>query len=104
MFAEDGLYYGLVAVDLALRISWVYKLSADLRHARWFVLVMTLLEVGRRFLWTFVRLENELRKIEGRSAGLGPLIPTRHGSSRDRRTAGKLHTLEERLTAIAQEA
>jgi hypothetical protein len=77
MFQADELYYGLIAIDLVLRISWVYKLSAEMRHMRWFVMVMTLLEVVRRGLWSFVRIENELRKVQSKQPALGALIPYR---------------------------
>eukprot|EP00892_Ulva_mutabilis_P010445 jgi/Ulvmu1/7773/UM004_0002.1 len=75
MFQNSALYFTLIGVNLVLRISWTYKLNSDLRNMKWFVLVMTLLEVFRRFLWSFVRIENELRKIEGKQPALGPLIP-----------------------------
>ena len=75
MFKSDSVYYALIAVNLALRISWTYKLSAHLRHLKWFVFAMTALEILRRFLWSFVRIENELRKISNRRPGLAPLIP-----------------------------
>lgn len=52
---------------------------------KWFVLLMTLLEVFRRFLWAFVRVENELRKIEGKQPALGPLIPHQQQLSRDKK-------------------
>lgn len=94
MFQMDALYYGLIAVDLVLRISWVYKLSAEMRHMRWFVMFMTLLEVVRRWLWAFVRIENELRKIESRSPTLGPLIPY-HAALKD-----KKHSSEQQLSEM----
>lgn len=75
MFKHDSVYFTLIAINLALRISWTYKLSAHLRHLKWFVFAMTALEIFRRFLWTFVRIENELRKISNRRPGMAPLIP-----------------------------
>ena len=76
MFKHSAIYIALIVVNLALRISWTYKLSSHLRHLRWFVFAMTLLEIVRRFLWSFVRIENELRKISTRSPQPTPLIPT----------------------------
>lgn len=88
MFQLDELYYGLIVIDLVLRISWVYKLSAEMRHMRWFVMVMTLLEVVRRWLWSFVRIENELRKIQTRQPALGPLIPY-HAALKDKKSSSE---------------
>jgi EXS family len=76
MFKHTAIYIALIGVNLALRISWTYKLSSHLRHLKWFVFAMTLLEIVRRFLWCFVRIENELRKISSRQPGTAPLIPT----------------------------
>ena len=75
MFRYSAVYMSLILVNLVLRISWTYKLSSHLRHMRWFVFAMTLLEIVRRFLWCFVRIENELRKISARQPSLLPLIP-----------------------------
>lgn len=94
MFQWEGLYYALIAIDLVLRISWVYKLSAEMRHMRWFVMIMTLLEVVRRWLWAFVRIENELRKVESRSPTLGPLIPY-HAALKD-----KKHSSDQQLSEL----
>jgi hypothetical protein len=75
MFKSDAVYVALISVDLVLRVSWTYKLSAHLRHLHWFVAVITLLEVVRRWLWAFIRIENELRKVQGKQPQLSPLIP-----------------------------
>lgn len=72
---DPALYYGLIAINLVLRVSWTYKLSSHLRHLKAFVFIMTLLEIVRRFLWSFVRIEHELRKIQGREPGRSPLVP-----------------------------
>jgi EXS family len=76
MFHDEDLYYGLIGVNFVLRIAWTYKLSSHLRHQRWFVMSMTLLEISRRFMWAFVRIENELRKVSSKQPSLGPLIPS----------------------------
>lgn len=94
MFQLDFLYHGLIAIDLVLRISWVYKLSAEMRHMRWFVMVMTLLEVFRRWLWAFVRIENELRKVQSRQPALGPLIPY-HAALKDKKSNSEYEFSEE---------
>lgn len=75
VFASPVSYFVLIGVNLVLRVSWTYKLSSHLRHMRWFVFGMTLLEIVRRFMWSFVRIEHELRKIQGREPALSPLVP-----------------------------
>jgi EXS family len=75
MFHDEDLYYGLIGVNFVLRIAWTYKLSSHLRHQRWFVMSMAFLEIVRRFMWAFVRIENELRKVSSKQPSLGPLIP-----------------------------
>jgi hypothetical protein len=75
MFSSSAVYFVLIAVNFVLRIMWTYKLSSHLRHLRSFVFGMTLLEIVRRFLWSFVRIENELRKIQAKEPQLSPLIP-----------------------------
>lgn len=75
LFKSPLPYYWLIASNLALRISWTYKLSSHLRHLRWLVLSISLLEVFRRFQWAFVRLEHELRKIQHAHPDLHPLVP-----------------------------
>lgn len=98
MFQLEALYYCLIVIDLVLRISWVYKLSAEMRHMRWFVMVMTLLEVVRRWLWAFVRIENEMRKVQSRQPSLGPLIPY-HASLKDKKSSFE-HELSEKSSLI----
>jgi hypothetical protein len=85
MFHNSLFYYVLIGINFMLRVSWTYKLNSDLRHMRWFVLMMTLLEVFRRFLWSFVRIENELRKIQGRQPALGSLIPLQPMLSKEKK-------------------
>lgn len=85
MFQSSTKYFTLIGINLVLRMAWTYKLNSELRHMRWFVLIMTLLEVFRRFLWSFVRIENELRKIEGKQPALGPLIPQQQSLSREKK-------------------
>lgn len=72
---DDAPYLWLIGSNLLLRISWTYKLSSHLRHLHGFVLAVTLLEIYRRFQWAFVRLENELRKVQHKSPDLIPLVP-----------------------------
>lgn len=75
MFRSDAPYFALIAINFVLRFSWLYKLSAALLSLRAVVFTMALLEIVRRWLWAFVRLENELRKVQSRQPALTPLIP-----------------------------
>eukprot|EP00049_Salpingoeca_infusionum_P021709 m.4251 g.4251 ORF g.4251 m.4251 type:complete len:368 (-) comp4443_c0_seq1:192-1295(-) len=53
-------YYAAMVVDLALRLCWSLKLSSHLQqHAsgRAFVFVFEVLEVLRRFMWNYFRVE-----------------------------------------------
>lgn len=76
MFRSEAPYYWLMGSNLLLRISWTYKLSSHMRHMRWFVLVVQLAECFRRFQWSFVRIEKELRKLQSQNAYPTPLIPS----------------------------
>lgn len=56
------MYYGAIAVDLLLRCTWSLKLSPHLDHFNDLeggVFVMELLEVVRRWMWIFLRVETE---------------------------------------------
>eukprot|EP00053_Salpingoeca_punica_P019145 m.191913 g.191913 ORF g.191913 m.191913 type:complete len:385 (+) comp17577_c0_seq2:363-1517(+) len=58
-------YYFAIVMDLALRLCWSLKLSSHLqRHAtgQAFVFLFEILEVFRRFLWNFFRVEWECIK------------------------------------------
>ena len=52
-------YRAAVVVNLVMRASWTYKLSAHLRHNAWTVLLCTGLEITRRFLWAPIRVEKK---------------------------------------------
>ncbi|KAI4865753.1 EXS-domain-containing protein [Hypoxylon rubiginosum] len=57
-----ALYYGVVALDLLLRCTWSLKLSPHLgRVADWegSIFALELLEVFRRWVWIFFRVETE---------------------------------------------
>lgn len=61
--------------NLVLRISWTCKLSAQLRHLYGLSLVLSLMEVFRRFQWMFLRIEvallKDLRKAYSGGGGGG---------------------------------
>ena len=55
-------YYGAIGVDLLLRLSFIFGfgLTQWLGFESTFVLyILAVLEILRRFLWNFIRLENE---------------------------------------------
>lgn len=56
------MYYGAIFLDLMLRCTWSFKLSPHLDHFNDLeggIFVMELLEVLRRFIWIFFRVETE---------------------------------------------
>eukprot|EP01023_Acetabularia_acetabulum_P051013 TRINITY_DN5588_c1_g1_i1.p1 TRINITY_DN5588_c1_g1~~TRINITY_DN5588_c1_g1_i1.p1 ORF type:complete len:418 (-),score=29.83 TRINITY_DN5588_c1_g1_i1:162-1415(-) len=63
LFQGEWFYYYCLVSNLILRFGWSYKLSLELSSFRNLVLVMSLLEVFRRFQWIFIRIETEMRKI-----------------------------------------
>ncbi|KAI5303526.1 hypothetical protein KEM56_007462 [Ascosphaera pollenicola] len=66
---SDNMYYGAIVLDLILRFTWVTRLSARLdrvNQAEGGVFLLQLLEVGRRWIWIFFRIETEwVRNIRG---------------------------------------
>ena len=81
VFGMPELYYAVIAVDLLLRCTWSMKLSVHLEHFNDIeggIFLLEVLEVGRRWMWAFFRIEAEL--IRSRASGdvlldeLGPKI------------------------------
>ncbi|RDW68555.1 hypothetical protein BP5796_09212 [Coleophoma crateriformis] len=69
-FASTEFYYGAMITDLLLRCTWSLKLSPHLDHFADFesgIFLMEILEVGRRWLWIFFRVETEW--VRSTSAG-----------------------------------
>jgi hypothetical protein len=61
-FPSKELYYFAIATDLLLRMTWSLKLSPHLDHFADFesgIFLMEFLEVGRRWIWIFFRVETE---------------------------------------------
>ncbi|KAK3116573.1 protein-ER retention protein [Teratosphaeriaceae sp. CCFEE 6253] len=62
IFSDPNLYYAMIAVDLVLRLAWALKLSPHLEHyyeVEGGIFLLEVLEVFRRFLWVFFRVETE---------------------------------------------
>jgi hypothetical protein len=58
----SSVYYGVIVLDLLLRCTWSLKLSPHLDHLTDFessIFIVELLEVFRRWLWIFFRVETE---------------------------------------------
>lgn len=61
-FADNNIYYGVIALDLLLRCTWSFKLSPHLDHFNDLeggIFFMEVLEVFRRWVWIFFRVEAE---------------------------------------------
>ena len=59
------MYYGAIIIDLMLRCTWSLKLSPHLDHFNDLeggIFVMEFLEVLRRWMWIFFRVETEWGK------------------------------------------
>jgi hypothetical protein len=62
VFQSRELYYFAIITDLLLRCTWSLKLSPHLDHFADFesgIFLMEFLEVGRRWMWIFFRVETE---------------------------------------------
>lgn len=73
------VYYGAIALDLVLRCTWLLKLSPGLdRLSSWegSMFVLQLLEVLRRWIWIFFRVETEhIRETPHLSLGPDEVMP-----------------------------
>ena len=79
IFEDVNKYYAMIAVDLVLRFAWALKLSPHLEHyydIESGIFVLEALEVVRRFLWVFFRVETEwVRTRHSSEIMLGDLGP-----------------------------
>lgn len=69
---KPGVYYAVIAMDLVLRCTWMLKLSPRLEYMTDFegsIFMIQFLEVFRRWVWIFFRVETEW--IRSTSTGLG---------------------------------
>lgn len=74
------IYYVVIFMDLLLRCTWSFKLSPHLDHFNDLeagIWVMELLEVFRRWVWVFFRVETEwVRQLKGEAERSGiQLLP-----------------------------
>ena len=64
-FHVHEIYYAVIVMDLMLRCTWSFKLSPHLDHFNDLeggIFMMELLEVFRRWIWIFFRVETEWGK------------------------------------------
>lgn len=78
-YFPDSYYYAMIVVDLVLRFAWALKLSPHLEHfydIEAVIFMLEVLEVFRRFLWVFFRVETEWIRTKGvGDIALGELGP-----------------------------
>ena len=92
-FPSPNLYYLAIVVDLMLRCTWSLKLSPHLDHFADFesgIFLIEFLEVGRRWMWIFIRVETEwVRTTNSRGLGVpGPGDIQLDGYSSDKEDDG----------------
>jgi len=66
-FYSDLLYYTAIAIDFILRFTWVTRLSTGLDKINNFeggIFLLMFLEVARRWMWIFFRVETEWGESE----------------------------------------
>ncbi|GFR39905.1 hypothetical protein Agub_g410 [Astrephomene gubernaculifera] len=72
-------YVWAVLSNLLLRLTWTHRLMGNLESHNAVALVIALLEVFRRYQWTYVRVETEIRKIRLKEAHEHPVdAPSHH--------------------------
>ncbi len=91
-FHSKEMYYGAILIDLMLRCTWSFKLSPHLDHFNDLeggIFVMELLEVLRRWMWIFFRVETEWGQCPRRSQDVTDseadnlIVRTNRGPARD---------------------
>ena len=61
-YFHTKFYYGAIMIDIFLRCTWSFKLSPHLDHfndLEGVIFLMEFLEVFRRWMWIFFRVETE---------------------------------------------
>ncbi|KAG2444639.1 hypothetical protein HXX76_001383 [Chlamydomonas incerta] len=67
MFRKSWYVWAALS-NLVLRHTWAHRLIGKLEKHATVLLVMALLEVFRRYQWTYIRVETELRKLRIRAS------------------------------------
>lgn len=71
-FNDPTIYYIAIFINFVLRFTWSLKLSSHLHHVADLelgVFMMEALEVLRRWIWVFLRVEWETVRPKGNAAG-----------------------------------
>lgn len=72
LLPDNSVYYLFTLIDLVLRFTWSLKLSGHLHTISELesgVFIMEALELVRRWMWVFIRVEWEAVKKSGHAAG-----------------------------------
>jgi hypothetical protein len=71
LFPDPFVYYLFILLDLVLRFTWSLKLSSHLHTISEIesgVFIMEALELGRRWMWVFLRVEwEEVKRLDARA-------------------------------------
>ncbi|KZO93093.1 EXS-domain-containing protein [Calocera viscosa TUFC12733] len=91
LYRYPRVYYAAIALNLLLRLTWSFKLSSHLHNVTEFgsgVFIMEALEIARRWMWVFFRVEWEVvRKAELENVGFGMAPETDEDYERSARDA-----------------
>ncbi|KAK3942189.1 protein ERD1 1 [Diplogelasinospora grovesii] len=82
---KPAVYYAVIVVDLLLRCTWSLKLSPHLDHITDFessIFVIQFLEVFRRWMWIFFRVETEWIRNTSTGPGLDGMLLGNLGGDR----------------------
>jgi hypothetical protein len=85
-FNESFIYYIAIFIDFLLRFTWSLKLSSHLHIIHQLeggVFLMELLEVMRRWLWIFFRLESAHIERFDKKGGVYSMVELREHNSSD---------------------
>lgn len=71
LFPDPFVYYLFILLDLVLRLTWSLKLSSHLHTISEIesgVFIMEALELGRRWMWVFLRVEwEEVKRLDAQA-------------------------------------
>jgi EXS family len=87
-FQANEIYYFVIALDLILRFTWTLKLSSRLDHfedVEGGIFMIELLEVFRRWVWVFFRVETEWGMLNCLSESLMNINVSQFELIKDRR-------------------
>jgi hypothetical protein len=74
---KPGVYYAVIALDLMLRCTWMIKLSSRMDRISDFessIFLIQFLEVFRRWVWIFFRVETEWVRNAAPGLGLDDMV------------------------------